>query len=1040
MPCNASLFFEKERSPGVPSTRKQRTTMPSLRKTTSIILVLAFGVLASVTYLTSRGILLPRFEEIEREHILGDLERAKSLPLRQSQALALLVRDWAWRNDTYAFVKSKNPEYIASNLSLSTFTASGINLITFYDTLGQSVWGAYLAPDAEHFLPLPWDLADFAFRRVAPWGKRFAGEGFQGIARLNETVWILACEQVLAGNGQGPPRGWLLMGRVLDPARLEKTAEKANLRLTAKLAPSGASSDNSLRTWNEGEYTHAELTLNDIDGRPALVLFLTKDRNIIEAGKSLVRINFAIISTACLLIGILAMWLMQQRVLSRISGLARQAKRVALNPQKAYDIAVTGSDEISAMARDVNSMVQRIKEEERFLENMMHSLQVGVLLVSVDTWRIVEVNPYACDLIGLPREEIVGKTCRGFLCSEDEECPALDPRQTNRQRHHDLVNASRGKIPVLTSAVAITRKGSPFLLETFVDVSELEATRRALEESESRYRTIFMNTGTASVIIGEDTSIVLGNSEFYNMSGHTPEEVENGLGWKECFHPDDLPWIMEYHTMLREDEGAVPKRYEARFVTAEGETLTVELTVALLPGTAMSIASLLDITDRKLTERELTHKAFYDAITTLPNRQLFQERLLHAVENAKRKDTLVGVMFLDIDDFDMLNETRGYETGNQVLRMVADRLRDSLRSNDTVARLGQDEFAILTETSTEPSDIPLLAQRVMEFFDEPFTITDEPIHLTVCIGIALFPLDGDRPEPLMRNADLALSRAKAMGRSMFSLYTRELNAQAMARLKLEGDMRRALSNNEVEVWYQPLVNLETGEFLAVEALARWRRPDGSLARPDEFIPFAEGTSLIQAIDLHVMEQACRQSVAWRERFGTALTMSVNLSAQPLKRGNLIAQVDEILQRTGMPPDGLVIEITEKTLLDHFDKASTVIRELAELGVGFALDDFGTGHSSLFQLRDLSLKALKMDKVFTEMLEKSNAGGESLVTALITMAETLGTACIAKGVETDSQMESLRRLGCEHAQGFHFSPPVKAGELEKMLAERHSPQS
>ncbi len=1011
--------------------------MLSLRKTTFLILVLAFGILASVTYFTSTATLFPRFQDIERKRILGDLERVRSLPLEQSRALNMLVRDWAWWDDTYAFVMDRNQEFIQSNLPVSTFTSSAINLIGFYDTMGQVVWGAYLGPDENSLSPIPWDFEDFVFSRVAPWGKRFTGKGFQGIARMDGTLWVLACEQILTSNEEGPYRGWLLMGQILNIDALEESAKNARIHLTAFLAQGKTSMDDKpSHVWSEGGYLHATYTLHDISGIPALQLTIREPRNLLRAGKELVRLNFAIISLACFLIGSLAIWLMQKRVLGRISSLAKQAKRVAQDPNEAYDIAIPGNDEITALAKDVNGMIQQVKEEERFLDNMMRSLQVGVLLISVDTRNIVEANPYACEMIGLPCEKIVGRMCHGFVCpNEKRECPILDHNQSHDQRRRLLIKANGEKIPILKSVVPITRKGISYLLETFVSIDELERTQKALEESEIRYRTIFMNTGTASVIVNEDTTIALGNSEFYNMSGYSKEDVESGLSWDKCFHPDDLPWMKEYHRMRHIDESSVPKRYETRFINGAGEVRNVELTVALFPGTKMSIASLRDITDSKLTERELAHKAFYDTITDLPNRQLFQERLAHAVETAKRKGSLVGVLFLDIDDFNTPNEELGFEAGNTLLRQVGRRLRSSLRNNDTVARLGEDAFAILTETSTSPSDVTHLAQKVLQLFDEAFMSDETPVYLTACIGIVLYPLDGGSAESLMRNADLALLRAKASGKNMFSLYTEDLNTQAMSQLELEAELRKALESNQLEVWYQPQVKLDTGEIYAVEALVRLRRPDGSLVQPSEFIPFAEGTSLIRTIDLHVMEEACNQCMAWKEKLGMNLIMSVNLSAQPLKRGKLIGQVNEILDRTGLPPNRLEIEITEKTLMDNYDSVVPIINELSTLGVGFALDDFGTGYSSLFQLNHIPLRTIKIDKAFIDMLENNRAEGEAFMTTIVTMGESLDMRTVAKGVESQRQLSSLKRLGCDNVQGFLFSPPVKPEELEKLIRKQ-----
>lgn len=1006
--------------------------MRSLRRTTFLIILLAFGILISVTYLTSTYTLLPRFIAIENNHLLGDMQRVKALPMERARGLLLLTRDWAWWDDSYEFMLDRSQEFMDSNLPISTFTGSELNLIGFYDTMGQIHWGASLPPDEETLSPIPWDFEDFVFSRVAPWGARYTGKGFYGIARINDTVWILACEQILNSEEQGPHRGWLMMGRILEPAALEEAAKNAHLHLQATLAHKQGSIDGPA-IWKENGVIYAKSILHDINGKPALELILQHPASISQAGKKLVRVNFAIISTACLIIGALAMWLLQRRVLSRISLLARQAKSVTQKPNEAYDITVPGKDEITALASDVNSMIQQVKEEERFLDNMMRSLQVGVLLVSVEDRKIVEANPYACDLVGRACEDIIGQRCHGFICPNEEgACPVLDLGQPNEQSRRVLINSDGDEVPILKSVVPITRKGKHYLLETFVSIAQLEATQRALEDSENRYRTIFMSTGTASIIVNEDHTVGQGNSEFFNMSGYSPEQIEAGLKWTDCFHPEDVRWMVEYNRMRRKDEKTAPRRYEARFINGRGEMRNVELTVAMLPGTEKSIASLLDITDRKLTERELTHKAFYDEVTGLPNRQLFGERLLHSVQNAERNGSFVGVVFLDISRFKDVNDRFGREKGDDILRRVGQRLRSSLRSNDTVARFGHDEYALLTEDASHLSDIPLLAHKVVELFDEPFPVEGESLYLTVGAGVALYPEDGETPEELMRNAELAMLSAKTAGQNTFNMCTEALDQQARNRLTLESELRHALEAGQIEVWYQPKVRLLDGEIQGVEGLVRWRKADGTILEPEAFLPFAEGTSLIRDIDLEVLNQACAQCVGWRKELGLDLTLCTNISPLHFKRGELAAQINEILYTTGFTPQRLELDITESALVEHADDAESMLKELAAMGISFALDDFGTGYSSLYRLKDMPVQTIKIDKVFVDMLETNRAQGESFIKTIVAMAESLYMETLAEGVEKPRQVSLLRKLGCEYVQGFTLSPPVRPEEMQKLL--------
>lgn len=1009
--------------------------MLSLRKTTFIIVLAAFIVLVSVIHFTFIRTVLPRFTAIEHRLVLGNLEQASVLPMDQSRELAALNRLWAWKDSTYQFALDKDPAFIEANLRMPTFSTKKLHLIGFYDTTGQVVWGAHCTPASDNLSPIPWDFEDFVFSRVAPWGKHYTGRGFQGIARFEDTLWVLSCEQILTSQEEGPRRGWLLMGRILAPETLEEEARKTNIDMIASLAslvPEEA--DNiSPEIWEQDDHIYARILLTGIDGMPTLQITVKRPTTISGAGRTLTLINFAITGATALIVGLLIMWLLQHRVLNRIFLLARQARGVAKHPREAYDIVVPGEDEITTLASDINGMLQKVKDEERFLEKMMYSLPVGVMLVSVDERCIVEINPFACRTIGMPCEEIKGKICHGFICpSKEKNCPMLDLGEPYKQQRRVLINASGEKIPILKSATPITRNGTPLLLETFVDIRELETTRQALEESEDRYRTIFMNTGTANVIINEDTTIALANSEFHKLAGYSPEEIEKGLSWTSFFHADDVRWMKEYHTMRRENDMSAPQNYEARILRKDGEIRNVELTVAMFPGTSMSIASILDITDRKVAERELAYKAFYDDATGLPNRQLFHEHLLHAMENARRNNSMAGIMFLAFGQFKSIRENHDTATVNDLLKQVGAKLRISLRKNDTIAHLGNESYAILTEHTINPSAASMVAQKIIEIFDKSFDVGGTPMYLTANMGVVLFPLDGDTPEELMSKAELALGRARLIGENTFNMYTSDLNEQAVKQLELETALRRALAEDQFEVWYQPLLKLpETGMY-GVEALIRWRKPDGTLIMPEEFIPFAEGTSLIRAMDLFVMEQACRQCIAWKEELGIDLTLAVNISSQHFRRGKLLGQVTEILDRTGLMPERLELELTETMLMENFDIVVPMINEFKSIGVSFALDDFGTGYSSLYSLRELSISTLKIDKVFIDMLDSNKAEGESFVRTIVSMAESLDMETVAEGVESRRQFVSLKKLGCTAVQGYLFSPPVNARDLGNLL--------
>jgi diguanylate cyclase (GGDEF)-like protein/PAS domain S-box-containing protein len=465
----------------------------------------------------------------------------------------------------------------------------------------------------------------------------------------------------------------------------------------------------------------------------------------------------------------------------------------------------------------------------------------------------------------------------------------------------------------------------------------------------------------------------------------------------------------------------------------DGTVISVEEKISRSPFQNREIFcfTVRDISERKRSEERLQYQAFHDPLTNLPNRLLFNKELSVALANAQRNQTLLAVMFLDLDSFKNINNTLGHLIGDQVLQSFARRLTACVRGGDTVARWGSDEFTILLPRIRNIEDTVKLAGRIFDTLKQPFIVEQHYLQLKTSIGIAIYPQDGEDKEILLRNADVALCRTKEQGRNHYQFYTPHLSEEAELFLKLETLLHQALDKQEFSLYYQPQIKINTGEVTGIETLLRWHHPRLGAISPSKFLPLAEKTDLIITIGKWVLNNACQQALSWQKDGFKPVPICVNLSNSEFAQPNLVESIARILEKTGLDPQWLELEITEKTLRQNLHSARQIFQDLQSLGIRIALDDFGTGYSALGYLKQFSFRTLKLDQIFIRDLR-----GSSQEKAIIAAAIALGTGfnfrIVAEGVETQQQIDFLNSLGCEEVQGYHYSRPLSTEAMRNFL--------
>ncbi|MED1721196.1 EAL domain-containing protein [Mesorhizobium sp. M00.F.Ca.ET.186.01.1.1] len=562
------------------------------------------------------------------------------------------------------------------------------------------------------------------------------------------------------------------------------------------------------------------------------------------------------------------------------------------------------------------------------------------------------------------------------------------------------------------------------------DITARKHMEEEVRKSEELYRLIAENTSDIiSIVNVEGDFLYLSPAHKAVFDHDVPDErFHNLFEWIVEDDRDIMAFAIQ-HTYSTRKEYTV----ECRIQTSRKETIWTESKINPIVDELGNVSKLLfvtrDITDRKQSEELIHHLAYHDALTDLPNRRMYTQHLSREIMQAKRFQSNLAVLFLDLDRFKDVNDSFGHDVGDLLLVEAANRLKACLRPNDVAARLGGDEFTVLLSQLTDREEAAALANRIMEALQRPFILQDHSFNVSCSIGIALYPQDGDNADDLLKRADTALYTVKSRGKNGYDFFDPTMEAKSLERILMENELRKAIEQEQFQIYYQPKIDIATDTLTGMEALVRWVHPELGVIPPNRFIPIAEETGMIIALGEWILRQACRQNKIWHDQ-GYLLKVSVNLSARQIYQKDLVEMIKQILAETELAAEWLELEITESIFV-KMEEATAVLQQIRDIGIHISIDDFGTGYSSFSYIKSLPVDTIKIDASFIRDIHH-NQESQAIVKAIVTIAQSLNMNVIAEGIELNDQAAALQKNGCDHGQGYLFSRPLATDDFERYL--------
>lgn len=705
--------------------------------------------------------------------------------------------------------------------------------------------------------------------------------------------------------------------------------------------------------------------------------------------------------------------------------------------------ALRSASGIIGAAIQRHDVERALRLETRCFEQLYENMPLAILMTDADD-NVVTVNPAFESLFGFQRSEVTGRPINQLITPPEriDEASWLSRRtfggETVAQR--TVRHRKDGTpVPVEVFGVPVTQDGKVALVHgIYVDQTDRLRAEAALRESEEKFRSL-AEQSLQGIYVVMSGRVVYANKMMAEITGYGLDEI---LGFEQrqleaIVHPADRSFMNAAVNGFEIGDGRVSPQSEYRLITKSGAVNWVlqQTRTVRFDGELGVEGVLVDITKRKRAEEQLLQSALHDPLTGLPNRASFYDRVDLALERAGgRAESHFAVLFLDLDRFKLINDGYGHQTGDRLLVEIAHRLRRAVRPGDTVARLGGDEFTVLIPDVQGQEEAVSVAGRIHDALSKPFKVGDQEVFTTASTGIAISSDRYDNPDEILRDADIAMYRAKADGRAQHFVYDVSMHPIVLSQLHLENDLRRALERDEFRLHYQPIVDTVSGRIVACEALLRWQHPERGLLPPGEFLTLAEETGIINPIGEWVLRTGCEQALEWKNRLNGSGSpaVSINLFSDQFSRQELVVYIQEILDEIHLPADRLQLEITESAIIEVPELAIDVMRRLHNLGVKVHLDDFGTGYSSLAYLQRFAVDTLKIDRGFIQRLG-SDGGGTEIVQTIIALARNLGMDSLAEGIETEEQLQIVRDLGCLYGQGYLFAKPMPPEDILELIA-------
>ncbi len=1064
----------------------------TLRGKTFCLVGSSLVALLLVLYVFTRLVVLNSFQRAEFQGARLNVRTVEGILRSSAGDFSKALRSYAGWDDTFQFVQTRDPRYIKKN-----YYPEALRLI--------EVDFAFLITRDGRRIPLGSQTPATLQQQVQALGEHLSPNSallrFSGPHSTNSALVALASGPVLVSTAPVVPsefsnhvRGTLVFVSHLDSEQMKRLTRGmgSTIALRSLVAPTSDSLDDiAVSVSNadaplEQQKVLASAFLPDEKGRARFALEVSHPRDIFMRGTRTVTTFAFVLALAGILFTALALWLIERLVLRPLAALSKDVDGVRESGTLSRRVGQEGSDELALLGQHINTMLgslesahlARLDDEARLRESeRLHRELAHVALTAGDAFFVAELLPDA-DLLEAPLEwkgactplyassGLAPRTLGEWIacvCESDRSPLRLAWEQAENGKEFEIelaLSQQEGRELHWLHRGTLLRgsSGEPDrIVGACLDITERKTAERGLVQSEDRLARVLQTVADPIWIFDRE-----GHLRFAN-----PDAAVRVFGMGTILldgaRLDEARWKVQ---ALDGTPLATQNTLFERVKAAGSPLLDQEFSLEVTPGHRVTVsvgasplldanrefagvvASVADITQQHALQERLSYQAFHDPLTGLANRQLLRNRLEHALAHRSISSGELAAVFLDLDNFKLVNDSLGHELGDVLLQTIAERLRCVVRAGDTAARQGGDEFVVLLDSLASPRHALEVTERILEALREPIYIEGHTIVTPPSLGIAFYE-EGVGADELLRRADAAMYEAKRLGKARIHIWDSDLSGAALGRLQLEDDLRRALGNDEFTVFYQPKIDLDSGHMRGAEALVRWNHPTRGLVLPAEFIPVAEEIGLIVPLGLWVLREACRQGARWNSENKPPIAMSVNVSASQLRSRSaampldinvsalqlasehLPTQVAQILRETGLSPDCLILEITETVLMDEADSALKTLHELRALGVKLSIDDFGTGYSSLAYLRRFPFDYLKIDRQFVSHFHQTSEQ-RAIVSSMIHLGHALGLQIVAEGTEEWAEVEQLRELGCDLAQGYLFGRPVPPKELQQLI--------